>query len=570
MAKRAHAYPQAEPGAGGLVNAAVVRVPAHTRVAEALALARRREAGLVATADGQVALRQDLSRAVGLGLEELVADELVRPLPVVSVNEPEVNIRRLLAAGTPAVVVRDGREVVGAVMPAPGRLTTRTPIGRRFRDRLPEDARAALDTLASLAADAGVRAFLVGGTVRDVLLGRSAARDLDIVVEGNGPALARAFAGARGGPSAATVEHARFLTASVMVGDLGCVDFATARSERYEHPGALPRVMPSTITQDLGRRDFTVNALAVELAADGWDLLDPSGGRRDLAARRLRVLHPLSFVEDPTRIFRAARYAARLGLVLDAWTARAQARALRLGPYPALSGQRLAAELDLILAETRPADALRRLGRTGTFRLLDARYRFSRRTAEHLDALPEALAWSRQRGLSIAPRELTVLALVADQKRDVAASVLARLALSGEPLARLGRALDAVHEVTGRLTSTGPASQRARPLWDRAGVELAGLWLTGGAEARATVDWFLSHARGARPALNGDAVVALGVPRNAEVARVLSDLRDARLDGIVTDRDSEVAYVEDWVDRHHHDVMTGRPSGASASKAPRR
>jgi tRNA nucleotidyltransferase (CCA-adding enzyme) len=557
MAKRAHAYPQAEPGAGGLVNAAVVRVPARTRVAEALALARRREAGLVAIADGQVVLRQDLSRAVGLGLDELVAGELVRTLPVVSFAEPEVSIRRLLAAGTPAVVVRDHRQVVGAVMSAPGGVAMRAPVGRRFRDRLPEDARAALDTIAGLAADAGVRAFLVGGTVRDALLGRSAARDLDIVVEGNGPALARAFAAARG---AAIVEHARFLTASVMVGDLGRVDFATARSERYERPGALPRVMPSTITQDLGRRDFTVNALAIELAAQGWELLDPSGGRRDLAVRRLRVLHPLSFVEDPTRIFRAARYATRLGLALDAWTARAQARALRLGPYPALSGQRLVAEIELILGEARLADVLRRLGRAGTFRLFDPRYRFSRRTAAHLDALPEALRWSRQRGLAIAPLELTVLALVADQGREVAASVLARLAFGGEPLARLVRALDALHEVAGRLALTGKASERSRPLWNRSDVELGGLWLAGAAEARSTVDWFLSHARGARPALNGDAVVALGVPRSAEVARVLSDLRDARLDGVVTDRDSEVAYVEDWIKREDRGVTVAKAS----------
>ncbi|HEY7364199.1 MAG TPA: hypothetical protein VIE37_08855 [Methylomirabilota bacterium] len=544
MAKRAQVYPQAEPGAGGLVNAVVVRVPARTLVSEALALARRREAGLVATGEGQVVLRQDLSRAVGLGLDRLAAEELVRTLPVVSSSEPEVGVRRLLAAGAAAVVVRERRQLVGAVMSTPGGVATRVPVGRRFRDRLTEDARGALDTLTRLAADAGVRAFLVGGTVRDALLARSALRDLDIVVEGDGPALARTFLAARGG---AIVEHARFLTASVMSGGLGRIDFATARSERYERPGALPRVMPSTITQDLGRRDFTVNALAVELAADGWDLLDPYGGRGDLADRRLRVLHPLSFVEDPTRIFRAARYATRLGLTLDAWTVRAQARALRLGPYGALSGQRLVAELELILGEEQPAEILRRLGGAGSFRLFDPRYRFSRRTAAHVAALPEALRWSRQRRLPIAPLELTVLALVADQGREVASSALTRLAFSGEPLARLVRALDALPEVTGRLTPTGRPSERARPLWDRSDVELAGLWLTGTVGVRSTIDWFLSHARDARPALNGDAVVALGVPRSAEVARVLSDLRDARLDGVVTDREGEVAYVEDWI-----------------------
>jgi tRNA nucleotidyltransferase (CCA-adding enzyme) len=554
MAKRAHVYPQAAPAASDLVNARVVRVPARARVAEALARARRWDAALVATAAGDVALRQDLSRAVGLGLEGLAAGELVRPLPVVSVSESEVRVRRLLAAGAPAVVVRDRREILGAVMPGPGRLTIGTPVGRWFRDRLPQAAGPTLDTLAGLAAEAGVRAFLVGGTVRDALLGRSGAGDLDIVVEGDALALARAFAAAHGVPSAATVEHLRFLTASVPVSALGRVDFATARSERYERPGALPRVMPATISQDLGRRDFTVNALAVELDADGWELLDPFGGRRDLAAGHLCVLHPLSFVEDPTRIFRAARYAARLGLALDAWTARAQARALRLGPYPALSGQRLTAEIEHVLGERRPSEALCRLGRRGAFRLLDARYRFSRRSAAYVNALSEALEWSHQRGLAIESLELTVLALVADQLRDVADAVLARLGFSGEPLTRLGRALEAARDLPGRLTGAGPASQRARPLWNRSPVELAGLWLVGGAEVRATVDWFLSRAAGARPVLTGDAVVALGVPRSAEVARVLRDLRDARLDGSVTDRDSEVAYVEHWAKQHGHGV----------------
>lgn len=548
MAKRAQSYPQAEPGAGGIVNAAVTRMAGTTRVADALATARRRDAGVVAIADRQWVLREDLSRAAGLGLDEMLLDELVRPLPLVSTAESEVTVRRHLAGGAPGVVVRNGRELVGAVMPTPGRVSTRTPLGRRFRDQLSQPVRSALDTIAGVAASIGARAFLAGGIARDALMGRVPVGDLDVIVEGDAAALARAFAAARAAPAAATVEHARFLTASVTVPDLGRVDFATARSERYEQPGALPRVLPSTIGQDLGRRDFTVNALAVELADGDWELLDLCGGRRDVAARRLRVLHPLSFVEDPTRIFRGIRYAVRLGLTVDAWTARAQARAIRLAPYPALSGQRLAAELERITAESQSNDMLHRLGRAGAFRLLDARYRFSRRTAAYMDALPAALGWSRQRGLAIAPVDLTLLALVADQAGDVAGAVLARLALSGEPAARLLRAATMLRQGE-RQPRTARASERARALWDRSDLELAGLWLAGGAASRVTLDWFLTHARAARPALNGDAVVALGVPRNAEVARVLSDLRDARLDGVVSDRAGEVAYVEDWLQR---------------------
>ncbi len=118
----------------------------------------------------------------------------------------------------------------------------------------------------------------------------------------------------------ALVEHARFLTASVTC-DRRRVDIATARAERYEVPAALPRVRPAAIGEDLRRRDFTVNAMAAELSSGAFLLVDPLGGRRDLQRRRLRVLHPLSFVEDPTRIFRAARYGARLGLTPDPWTA---------------------------------------------------------------------------------------------------------------------------------------------------------------------------------------------------------------------------------------------------------
>src|SRR5438874_9049582 len=127
--------------------------------------------------------------------------------------------------------------------------------------------------------------------------------------------------------------------------------------------------MPASIFQDLRRRDFTVNAMAVELASGSFGLLDRSGGRADLAARRLRILHPASFVEDPTRIFRAARYAARLGLRPDAWTTRCQTWALSLAPYPALSGARILAELAHLLREARPEAPLVRLGVAGAYRL---------------------------------------------------------------------------------------------------------------------------------------------------------------------------------------------------------
>src|SRR5439155_266302 len=135
----------------------------------------------------------------------------------------------------------------------------------------------------------------------------------------------------------------------------------------------------------------TINAMAIELHSGAFGLLDPLGGRAALVRRRLRVLHPLSYVEDPTRVFRAARYATRFGFAQDAATARARALALRLVPYAALSGQRLAAELERILAEARAELTLSRLGTDGAFRLLDPRYRFTAPTAHLVAELARAL-----------------------------------------------------------------------------------------------------------------------------------------------------------------------------------
>src|SRR5438046_3487934 len=164
----------------------------------------------------------------------------------------------------------------------------------------------------------------------------------------------------------------------------------------------------------------------LELHSDAFGLFDPLGGRADLARQRLRVLHPLSYVEDPTRLFRAARYATRFGLAPDAATARAQTLALRLAPYAALSGQRIVAELERILVEPHAAETLARLGRGGAFRLLDPRYRFTAATGRLVTELPGTLAWARQRGLGAEPVELGALALTADQPSAVASAALER------------------------------------------------------------------------------------------------------------------------------------------------
>jgi tRNA nucleotidyltransferase (CCA-adding enzyme) len=552
MAKRATPYPQVEIGAAGLVNASLVPVPASVSIAEALATSRRRNVqGLVA--GDAVILREDLARAASLGVGGARVRALARPLPVVESRATEVVVRRHLAAGAPLVVVRDGRRVLGGVRPS-GSAVPGIAVADRLARRLSDATRDVLATAARIAAERGARAYLAGGVVRDALAGRRdlGSPDLDLVVEGDGPGVARALADALAAP---VIEHARFLTATVGPTSAGRVDVATARSERYEGRGTLPRVMPSSIDQDLRRRDFTVNAMAVELVSGAFGLLDPHGGRADLAGGRLRVLHPASFVEDPTRIFRAARYAARLGLRPDAWTAGCQAWALSLVPYPALSGPRILAELARILAERSPEIALVRLGVAGAFRLLDPRYRFRRLTRARIAALPSALAWTRAHALDVAPVELLLVALLCEQEAAIVSSALRRLDFSGDPLARLTRAISEAPALADAVLRAARESARARVLRGRSALELGALALGGPETVRQHVAWFGEAGR-TRAALKGDDVIALGVPAGPSVAAVLEALRDARLDGDVRARSDEEAFVRRWT----RDGSDGRSS----------
>jgi tRNA nucleotidyltransferase (CCA-adding enzyme) len=220
----------------------------------------------------------------------------------------------------------------------------------------------ALALISREAAARGIGAFLVGGAVRDWLLGAPSIDDLDITIEGDAGFFATQLAAAHGG---AVQTHARFNTARWMINGLS-IDLTTARAERYAHPGALPTVEPAAIAVDLQRRDFSVNAIALRLSDNA--LLDPFDGQADLRTRRLRALHAQSFVDDPTRMLRAARYATRLGFEPDAATLgwiEAGLPHLR-----ALSGERVKYDLELIFADAAPAAALEMLAGWGVFRAL--------------------------------------------------------------------------------------------------------------------------------------------------------------------------------------------------------
>ncbi|MBE3117409.1 MAG: CCA tRNA nucleotidyltransferase, partial [Candidatus Atribacteria bacterium] len=232
----------------------------------------------------------------------------------------------------------------------------------RLERTLPPDYLTLLHLVADEAAARGLPLYLVGGFVRDLLLGRSV-KDFDLVVEGDAISLAKALAAQHGGR---VTVHVRFGTAQWFLpdSDIHALDFISTRSESYKHPAALPTVKPGMLIDDLRRRDFTINTLALRLDGDHFgELRDDLGGLEDLQAGLVRVLHPVSFVDDPTRLFRAVRYELRYGFQIAPETLALIPDARLL--INRLSAERVRHELDLILEEENAASMLKRLAELG-------------------------------------------------------------------------------------------------------------------------------------------------------------------------------------------------------------
>lgn len=385
--------------------------------------------------------------------------------------------------------------------------------------------------------------YLVGGAVRDLLLGR-VPRELDVVVEGDAAALAAALGVA--------VEHPRFGTALVELPGGARIDIATARRERYAEPGALPEVEPAPLTEDLLRRDVTVNAIA--LALDGerpGELQAAPGALEDLRAGRLRVLHGRSFLDDPTRLLRLARYSARLGFAVEPDTAALAAAAVSGGALATVSGARLGAELRLVLAEPDPLAALAELERLGVLGALHPRLRLdgaalcrglqllAAADAEPRGGSPPAGSpppGGRGRPDLLLLAGLTLpLALRAgvDPGAEIAA-LLHRLEFPAAERDRVAAAAVAVpalvHELPAAATPSA-LSELARGVPPE-GVALAGALHEPAAEPARR---WLGELRAIRLRIGGEDLLAAGVPQGPEIGRRLAATLRRRLDGELPD-----------------------------------
>jgi len=384
-----------------------------------------------------------------------------------------------------------------------------------------------------LAESSGVSAYLVGGLVRDLLLGHTNL-DVDITVAGDGMAFAKHLAERHG---AGLKIFERFATAYVVFPDGFKLDVATARRENYAHPSALPTVAPASIKDDLYRRDFTINALAIDLNGHTFgDLIDYYGGVSDLDNKTIRSLHDRSFVDDPTRVFRAIRFEQRFGFRIEARTFGLLKEAAATDLIHQLSGPRLRNEVMRLLSEKDPHCTIQRIAAVDLLRLLHPRLTFTPQLSALLTNLRKALAWwTKQFPNRPFDRALVFfMSLVDGLSASAVDAVLKRLALPN-------RQADKVRRVKKRLASTLRVLAKRRSLKPSqayrlfAGLPDEGLILLaakhGSKEVRPLLSAYLTTYQHVKPSLTGTDLKKMGLKPGPLYRKILDRLLDARLNG---------------------------------------
>jgi tRNA nucleotidyltransferase (CCA-adding enzyme) len=368
-------------------------------------------------------------------------------------------------------------------------------------------------------------AYLVGGAVRDLLRGTEAI-DIDLCVEGDVREVAAALAARLGGQARA---HSAFDTARILADELE-LDLAATRRERYPRPGALPEVEPASLAEDLGRRDFTVNAMAIGLSGEDLGRLhDPHGGREDLALAVVRVLHERSFLDDPTRLLRAVRYEVRLNARMDPATESLARQAGEGGALATISGPRLRDQLLGLLAEPEAAVAVERLAELGLARALHPEL-----AADPALVASAALA----AGETSADRVLTALAALVCRAPERLWAWVDHLSLTRSARARVLRAARSAPALREALTAS-PTPSSLRELLDGEPAEALALALGLGAPARPVMS-YLGTLRHVRLEITGDELRAAGVPPGPAVGAALEETLRRKLDGEVFGREQEL------------------------------
>jgi tRNA nucleotidyltransferase (CCA-adding enzyme) len=514
--------------------------------------------------------RQIVDGAIFHGLKDRPVDEyMVTDLPLVDPDTPVAEIlEQMLSGRTRFVLVgKHAADVRGIITRMDlfrlhYELTTPSPALRRgkrsenlsamLKKRLPEFVHQMIQQSGEIAEEIGCRVYLVGGIVRDLMLHRENT-DVDLVVEGDGIHFAEAFAEKHGCTVAA---HRRFGTAKLVFPDRFKIDVATARTESYHAPAALPQVLGGILRQDLYRRDFTINTLAVDLSPRQFGvLIDYFGGWDDLHQGIIRVLHSLSFVDDPTRTLRAIRFATRFNFRISKDTQRLMESAVESRILQRLSGKRFWTELRNLLQEEHPIPSLRMMHE---FRLLQFIHPLIALDTFLLDLLYQiqsVLAWFQLNFLREKPVNwlLYLMALLEKLDRSERIEIGRRFQLTSGIQETLKSYKTAAKDIRARLLSRDSLKPSGLYFSLREyslEVLLYAMARSSEETLRQQVATYLRDLRGIQLHIKGDDVLKLGFPEGPGVKEILAEVLKARLDGEVLSREQQIRFASEVMKRH--------------------
>lgn len=410
-----------------------------------------------------------------------------------------------------------------------------------LKDRFPEKVYKILKTAGEVAEHMGVNVYLVGGSARDLLLGQ-ANLDIDLVIEGDGILFAKELSARL---HARSRSHPRFGTAQVIHEGLK-LDIATARTEYYESPAALPKVETSSIKKDLYRRDFTINTLAIKLnRKDFGMLIDFFGGQRDLKEKTIRVLHNLSYVEDPTRAFRAVRFAERFGFKLSKHTANLIKSAIKMNLFERLSGSRLYEELLIAFKETNPVKTLKKLSDYELLKVIHKHLVFDENLEARLSSMYETLAWYNLLYLEEKAEAgiLYLMALLSHLGDNDRKEALERLSAPSNLREVILNSISESGEILRKLPLHDPASLYHLLADVSIEIILFSMAITKDVQKKKDISHFLVDLKKIKPFLKGSDLKKLGIQQGPVYSLILKELLDEKLRGRLKSEEDERKFV---------------------------
>ncbi len=410
-----------------------------------------------------------------------------------------------------------------------------------LKERFPSDIYNILKLSGEVAEEKGFNAYLVGGTVRDLLRGEENL-DIDIVIEGDGITFAKALGEKL---SARVKTHQRFNTAQVVL-DRMKLDVATARTEYYESPAALPKVETSSIKKDLYRRDFTINTLAIKLNPQDFGLLiDFFGGQRDLREKAVRVLHNLSFIEDPTRAFRAIRFSERFGFRISKHTENLIKSAIKMNLFERLTGSRLYEELLLLFHETEPSQTLKKLLDIGLLKVIYPALVFNEELETTMKSMHETFSWfsllfleeKTDRGI------LFLMAMLTGLKDEEVKAAVERLSPPPKIKDLIIRGIPLAREVLKKLPLDEPVETFNLLSTLKLETILLAMALSKERQKQKIISQYLTELRKVKTILSGEDLKQMGIKPGPLYSRILKELLEERLRGHLKSREDEEKFV---------------------------